>query len=72
MCIAESVQAGTDAHRKDTGHSWAAYGTGFCLFLVSINNLDAKLLKELLLGSHVLSAGKQAMQSASVQPLLQV
>lgn len=46
MCTAESVQAGTDAHRKDIDHSWAAYGSGFCILLVSINNLDAKILKD--------------------------
>lgn len=64
---AESIGAGTDVHRKDPDQSQAGYEVRFCLALVPIINLNAKLLKGLPLGSHLKSTRKQAMQSATLQ-----
>lgn len=60
MDRAESIPAGTDAHRKDPDQSQAHYKVWFCPVLVPIINLNAKLLKGLSLGSHIVSARKQA------------
>jgi len=42
---AESIRAGTDAHRKDPDQRQAGYEVGFRLVLVPVINFSAKLLK---------------------------
>lgn len=57
---------GTEARRKDPDQSQAGCKVGFYLVLVPINNLNAKLLRGLPLGSHVMSAREQAVRYSAI------
>lgn len=46
LCAQLRVFKQRQMHTGKTLAIWAAYGSGFCLLQVSINNLDAKLLKD--------------------------